>query len=204
MRRLFLLIALSALVLAVRPQSAAACSILPVPPEQRARAVQDTIARASVIARGTVTGTRPVAVGGRYYQQLTLEITTSWRGRPAAQMTIVGPILSGDISIASALGVFTGTAPLPACGTSPYAIGDDLLIFATDDGTGHLRLSTAAAPGNTLATPLRAQLGAGTAPPPVSPVFPISLPLLLGAVVAFAGVAFVGAWYDTALRLRRG
>jgi len=210
-RRFFLLIALAALVLSVRPQIAAACSMLPVPPDQQARAVQDTIARASVIAQGTVVGARPIAVDGRYYQQLTLDVTTSWRGASATQVTVVGSSLSGDISLASTIGVFTGNAPTPPCGagprprrgSSPRAVGDDLLVFAQDDGAGHLRLSTAASPGDALATTLRAQLGAGAAPPPASPAFPVFL-LLLGAVAAFAGVAFVGVRRRATLWLRRG
>jgi hypothetical protein len=202
-RRFFLLVALAALVLSVRPQIAAACSMLPVPPDQQARAVQDTIARASVIAQGTVVGARPIAVDGRYYQQLTLDVTTSWRGASATQVTVVGSSLSGDISLASTIGVFTGNAPTPPCGSSPRAVGDDLLVFAQDDGAGYLRLSTAASPGDALATTLRAQLGAGAAPPPASPAFPVFL-LLLGAVAAFAGVAFVGVRRRATLWLRRG
>jgi len=119
-RRFFLLVALAALVLSVRPQIAAACSMLPVPPDQQARAVQDTIARASVIAQGTVVGARPIAVDGRYYQQLTLDVTTSWRGASATQVTVVGSSLSGDISLASTIGVFTGNAPSATiCSSSP-------------------------------------------------------------------------------------
>jgi len=204
MRRFFLLIALVALALGARPQVAAACSILPVPPDQRASVMQDTIDRANIIVRGKVVGVGAVAVDGRYYQQLTLDVIMSWRGWSAAQVKVVGPTLSGDIGIASTLGVFTGTAPPPACGTAPYAAAADLLIFAQDDGQGHLRLLTAAAPGDALALSLRAQLGAGTAPPPASPAFPIFLPLLLGAVAAVAGVALVGVRCRTTRRLRRG
>ncbi len=202
-RRFFLLVALAALVLSVRPQIAAACSMLSVPPDQQARAVQDTIARASVIAQGTVVGARPIAVDGRYYQQLTLDVTTSWRGGSAVQVTVIGALHTFDTGIASTIGVFTGNAPLLPCGSSPHSIGDDLLVFAQDDGAGHLRLSTAASPGDALATTLRAQLGAGAAPPPASPAFPVFL-LLLGAVAAFAGVAFVGVRRRATLRLGRG
>ena len=202
-RRFFLLVALAALVLSVRPQIAAACSMLPVPPDQQARAVQDTIARASVIAQGTVVGARPIAVDGRYYQQLTLDVTTSWRGGSAVQVTVIGALLTFDTGIASTIGVFTGNAPTPPCGSSPRAVGDDLLVFAQDDGAGHLRLSTATAPNDPVATTLRAQLGAGAAPPPASPAFPVFL-LLLGAVAAFAGVAFVGVRRRATLWLRRG
>jgi hypothetical protein len=203
-RRLCLLLALVALALGARPPSAAACSILPVPPDQQARAVQDTIAGADLIARGTVVGTRPIAVDGRYYQQLTLNVITSWRGAPATRVTVVGPTLSADTGLASTIGVFTGTAPTPPCGASPPAVGDDLLVFARDDDKGHLRLSAAASPNDALATTLRAQLGAGSAPPPASPTFAAFLPLLIGAVAVVAGVTLAGVRRRTAPRLRRG
>jgi len=90
--------------------------------------VQDTIDRADLIAHGTVVGTRPVAVNGGYYQQLTLAVATTWWGAPTAQVTVVGGLLTIDTSPASTLGAFTGTAPLPACGNPPHAVGDDLLV----------------------------------------------------------------------------
>ncbi len=203
-RYLRLLFVLVALALGVRPPLAAACSILPVPPEQRGRMVQDTIDRADLIVRGTVVGTRPVAVDGRYYQQLTLDVVTTWRGGSAARVTVVGAPLTFDTSIASTIGVFTGTAPPSPCSSSPPTVSDDLLVFARDEGKGRLRLSTAAPPNDVLATTLRAQLGAGAAPPPASPPFVAFLPLLIGVVFAFAGVVVVGVRRRASPRLRRG
>ena len=182
-RRCCFLIALVALALAARPQAIAACSILPVPPEQQARMVQDTIDRADLIARATVVGTRPVAVDGRYYQQLTLGIAVSWRGASTARVTVVGPTLSADTGPGSILGVFSGTAPVPACGTAPRAVGDDLLILARHDGEGRLRLSSATTPNDPLAATLRAQLGAGVAPPPSPPALPFVWVLLVAGIV---------------------
>ncbi len=190
-RRFCFLIALVALALGARPQVAAACSILPVPPDQQARVVQDTIDRAGLIVRGTVVGARPVALDGRYYQQLTLDVTTAWRGTSATQVTVVGASISSDTSLASTIGVFTGNVPVPPCGSSPRAVGDDLLVFAQDDGEGRLRLSTAIAPNDSLATTLRAQLGAGAAPAPAAPAFRPFPPLLLGAVAGVAGLVLV-------------
>lgn len=203
-RSLSLLFVLIALALGVRPPPAAACSILPVPPEQRARMVQDTIDRADLIVQGTVVGTRPVAVDGRYYQQLTLDVVTTWRSGSAARVTVVGAPLTFDTSIASTIGVLTGTASPPPCGSSPPAVGADLLVFARNEGKGRLRLSTAAPPNDVLAATLRAQLGTGAAPSPVSPPFVAFLPLLIGVVAAFAGVAVVGVRHRAAPRLRRG
>ena len=192
MRRSFICACLvvAALALGARPQSAAACSILPTPTDQQARALQDTIDRADLIVRGKVAGTRPVAVAGRYYQQLTIDVARSWRGAPVAQVTVVGSLLTYDTGIASTIGAFTGTASPPACGRSPRAIGDDLVVFAQGDGAGHSGLATIATSPDALATTLQAQLGVGSAPPPASPPFPVPLPLLLVAVV---GVAFLDA-----------
>ncbi len=204
-RRLVFLLALIILALGASPQSVAACSILPAPPDQQARAVQDTIDRAGLIVRGTVVGARPVAVDGRYYQQLTLAVVTSWRGVPVDRVTIVGPSLTTDTGPASTLGVFTGRAPVPMCGPWPRAVGDDLLIFARNDGQGRLRLSTATSPSDPLATTLRAQLGAGAAPPPTSSPSPPLLAVLVGASVgaALLAVALVGR-HRMIRRRRRG
>jgi len=187
----FVFMVFATLALGARPPLAA-CSILPVPPEQQARMVQDTIAGAALIARGTVIGTRPVVVDGRYHQQLTRAVATIWRGAPAAQVTVIGGLLTFDTSPASTLGVFTGTAPLPACGNPPHAVGDDLLVLAQDEGRGRLRLSTATSPNDPLAMTLRAQLGPGAVPPPASPASPPFFPLLIGTIAAVIGVALVG------------
>ncbi len=203
-RRFCFLIALVALALGARPQAAVACSILPVPPDRQARVVQDTIDQAELIARGTVVDARPAALNGRYYQQLTLDIATTWRGTSATQVTIIGASLSSDTSLASTIGVFTGNAPMPPCGSSPRAVGDDLLVFAQSDRAGHAGRATIAAPNDPLAAALRAQLGAGAAPPPASPAFRPFLPLLLGAVAGVAGLGLVVRRCRSMRRPRRG
>ena len=137
MRRCLLLIALVALVLGARPQGTAACSILLVSPDQRASVVQDTTDRVKIIVRGKVVGVGPIAVDGRYYQQLTLNVTTSWRGRSVAQTTVVGVSLSSDTSLATTIGVFTGTGPQIPCGGAQHRVGNDLIVFATDAGRGN-------------------------------------------------------------------